>query len=70
MDSNTKNQGELVFTERLAKAVIGVFKIEEIQRRCSWKWLEDFEFATREWVAWFNTCRLLEPVGYLPPRGV
>ena len=52
MDSNTKNQGELGFTERLAKAVIGVFKIEEIQRRCSWKWLEDFEFATREWVAW------------------
>ena len=27
----------------------------------------DVEFATLEWVAWFNTCRLLAPLGYLPP---
>jgi transposase InsO family protein len=25
------------------------------------------EYATLEWVAWFNSCRLLEPLGYLPP---
>jgi transposase InsO family protein len=28
---------------------------------------EDVEFATLEWVAWFNTQRLREPLGYLPP---
>jgi transposase InsO family protein len=25
------------------------------------------EFATLEWVDWFNTRRLLEPSGYVPP---
>jgi len=24
-------------------------------------------FATLQWAAWFNTCRLMEPLGYLPP---
>ena len=38
-----------------------------IRRRGPWRSLEDVEFATLEWVAWFNTCRLLEPIGYVPP---
>ena len=25
------------------------------------------ELATLEWVAWFNTHRLLESIGYIPP---
>ena len=25
------------------------------------------EFATLAWVDWFNTRRLLEPIGYIPP---
>ena len=25
------------------------------------------EFATLEWVDWFNTRRLLEPIGNIPP---
>ncbi|MBX3147999.1 MAG: hypothetical protein KF785_14635 [Gemmatimonadales bacterium] len=25
------------------------------------------EYATLEWVAWFNTHRLLQPLGYIPP---
>jgi transposase InsO family protein len=29
--------------------------------------LEDVEFATLEWVAWYNGSRLLEPLGYDPP---
>jgi len=29
--------------------------------------LEDVEFATLEWVAWYNGSRLLEPLGYVPP---
>jgi hypothetical protein len=35
--------------------------------RGPWRSLEDVEYATLEWVAWFNTFRLLEPLGYLPP---
>jgi transposase InsO family protein len=29
--------------------------------------LEAVEFATLEWVDWFNTRRLLAPIGYVPP---
>ncbi|MBE3111690.1 MAG: IS3 family transposase, partial [Acidobacteria bacterium] len=29
--------------------------------------LETVEFATLDWVDWFNTQRLLEPIAYLPP---
>lgn len=44
----------------------------ESPRDCSrlrgpWKGLEDVEFATLEWVAWYNVHRLLEPLGYVPP---
>jgi len=40
---------------------------EEIYRRGPWKGLEDVEFATLEWVAWYNGRRLFEPLGYVPP---
>jgi transposase InsO family protein len=32
-----------------------------------WKGLEDVEFATLEWVAWYTSQRLMEPLGYVPP---
>jgi len=37
------------------------------RRRGPWKKLEDVEFATLEWVAWYNGSRLLEPLRYVPP---
>jgi transposase InsO family protein len=55
------------YDNALAETVIGLFKTEVIHRRGPWRGLEDVEFATLEWVAWFNTCRLLEPLGYVPP---
>src|SRR5687767_1089867 len=53
--------------ERVAVARCTVVKTEEIQRRGPWKGLEDVEFATLEWVAWYNHRRLLVPLGYVPP---
>jgi putative transposase len=44
-----------------------LFKTEEIHRRGPWKGIEDVEFATLEWVAWYNGKRRLEPLGYVPP---
>ena len=38
-----------------------------IQRRGPWRHCEAVEFATLAWVDWFNTRRLLEPLGYVPP---
>jgi transposase InsO family protein len=29
--------------------------------------VDDVEYATLGWVHWFNTARLLAPLGYLPP---
>ena len=55
------------YDNALAETVIGMFKTEEIYRRGPWKGLEDVEFATLEWVAWYNKGRLLEPLGYVPP---
>ena len=55
------------YDNALAESVIGLFKTEVIRRLGPWRNLEDVEFATLEWVAWFNTKRLLEPIGYLPP---
>ena len=55
------------YDNALAESVIGLFKTEIIRRRGPWRSLEDVEFATLEWVDWFNTRRLLEPIGYVPP---
>lgn len=51
----------------LAETVIGLFKTEVIHRRGPWRSLETVEFATLEWVDWFNNRRLLEPIGNIPP---
>jgi transposase InsO family protein len=44
-----------------------LFKTEEIYWRGPWKGLEDVEFATLEWVAWYNRSRMLAPLGYVSP---
>jgi putative transposase len=51
----------------LAETVIGLFKTEVIRRRGPWRNIEAVEFATLEWVGWYNTRRLLEPIGNMPP---
>jgi putative transposase len=38
-----------------------------IRRRWPWRSVDDVEFATLEWVDWFNTIRLFGPLGYVPP---
>jgi putative transposase len=55
------------YDNALAESVIGLFKTELIRQTGPWRGLDDVEYATLEWVAWFNTQRLLEPLGYLPP---
>jgi putative transposase len=55
------------YDNALAETVIGLFKTEVIRQRGPWRGFDDVEFATLEWVWWFNHQRLLEPLGYLPP---
>jgi transposase InsO family protein len=55
------------YDNALAESVIGLFKTEVIRRRGPWRGLDDVEYATLEWVDWFNTTRLFGPIGDLPP---
>jgi transposase InsO family protein len=55
------------YDNALAETIIGLYKTEVIRRRGPWKNIEDVEFATLEWVDWFNNRRLLEPIGNVPP---
>ncbi len=51
----------------LAEAINGLYKAEVIHRRGPWRSFEAVEFAPLEWVDWFNTRRLLAPIGNIPP---
>jgi transposase InsO family protein len=55
------------YDNAMAESVIGLYKTEVIRHEGPWKGLEEVEFATLEWVDWFNNTRLLEPIGYVPP---
>jgi len=55
------------YDNALAETVIGLFKTEVINRRGPWRSLDAVEYATLEWVDWFNHRRLLEPIGNIPP---
>ena len=55
------------YDNALAETVIGLFKTEVIARRGPWRSLEAVEFATLEWIDWFNNRRLLEAIGNIPP---
>ena len=55
------------YDNALAETINGLFKTEVIRRRGPWRNLEAVEFATLEWVDWYNNHRLLEPIGNMPP---
>src|SRR5690606_24627571 len=42
------------YDNALAETIIGLFKTEVIHRRGPWRGFEDVEFATLNWVWWFN----------------
>ncbi len=55
------------YDNALAETIIGLYKTELIRRHGPWKGIDDVEYATLEWVDWFNHRRLLEPIGHVPP---
>ena len=38
-----------------------------MERKGPWRGLDDLEYATLEWVDWFNHRRLSSAIGYVPP---
>ena len=66
MESSVGSRGDS-YDNALAETINGLFKAEVIHRRGPWRSFETVEFATLEWVDWFNNRRLLEPIGNVPP---
>ena len=55
------------YDNALAETINGLYKAEVIHRRGPWRSFEAVEYASLEWVDWFNHRRLLEPIGSIPP---
>ena len=50
-----------------AETIIGLYKTEEIRHNGPWRSIDAVEYATADWVEWFNNRRLLTPIGDIPP---
>ena len=55
------------YDNALAETIIGLYKAELIRHRGPWRGLEDVEYATLEYVDWFNHRRLHGELGMVPP---
>lgn len=55
------------YDSTLAETIIGLHKTESIRQRGAWKTLTRVEYATLEWVEYFNYRRLFQFIGELPP---
>jgi putative transposase len=55
------------FDNALAESTIGLYKAELIRTRGPWRGLDDVEFATLEWIDFYNHRRLHSACGDLPP---
>ena len=66
IDASVGSAGD-AYDNALAETINGLYKAEVIRRRGPWSGVESVELATLEWVHWFNTSRLLGPIGNIPP---
>lgn len=66
VDASVGSTGDS-YDNAMAETIIGLFKTEVIHARGPWRSLDAVEYATLEWVDWFNNRRLLEAIGYVPP---
>lgn len=55
------------YDNALAETINGLYKTEVIRQRGPWRNIEAVEFATLEWVDWFNNRRIMESIGNVPP---
>ena len=57
------------YDNALAESINGLYKTEVIRHpnRRPWKTIDEVEYATLDWVDWFNNRRLLKPIGNIPP---
>ena len=58
------------YDNALAETVNGLYKTELIYSQPAWAGLTEVEFATMNWVHWWNTGRLHEGLGHRTPAEV
>ena len=66
VESSVGSRGDS-YDNALAETINGLYKTEVIRRRGPWRNNDAVEYATLEWVDWFNHRRLLEPIVNIPP---
>jgi putative transposase len=55
------------YDNALAESINGLYKTELIRHQGPWRGLDDVEYATLEYVHWFNHHRLHGELGMTPP---
>ncbi len=55
------------YDNALAETINGLLKAEIIHHCNPWRSFDAVEYATLEWVDWFNNRRLRDPIGNIPP---
>jgi transposase InsO family protein len=55
------------YDNALAETIIGLYKTEVIEQLRPWRNAIAVELETLSWVEWFNSRRLLGPIGNIPP---
>lgn len=66
IDASVGSVGD-AYDNALAESTIGLYKTELIRRRSSWRSFEQVEYATMEWIDWYNERRLHGACEYRSP---
>ena len=66
LESSVGSKGDS-YDNALAETINGLYKTEVMHKRGPWRTVDEVEYATLEWVDWFNNRRLLQPIGNIPP---
>lgn len=56
------------YDNAMAETINGLYKAEVIEHEGPWQGKKDVEFATLDWVHWFNSERRYGPIGYISPQ--
>ena len=65
--TNSSTAADRATDNALAETINGLYKTEVIRRRGPWRNIDAVEYATLDWVDWFNNKRLLESIGNIAP---
>lgn len=69
IDASIGSVGD-AYDNALAESTIGLYKTELIGKQGPWRTRDQVEYATLEYIDWYNNRRLHSSIGHLPPTEV